>query len=135
MHLVYPRKFCITIVFYLPWDDCYTQEKLETTVTQNFGGRPGCIMVYVKIAKCEFNFKACNFFCGSWTASSSGTSFYAKWRARNASNTRVTGDEMQGTMGRRKTRGMLSTPRLPLRPKFYREREVWVGDWVGGFLV
>ena len=49
---------------------------------------------------------------------------------RVACNTRVTGDEMQGTMGRRKTRGMLSTPRLPLRP-----RDVWVGDWVGGFLV
>ena len=36
-------------------------------------------------------------------------------------------------MGRRKTRGTISTTRLPLRPKFYREREVWVQGWVGGF--
>ena len=27
MYLVYPPKFCITIVFDLPWDDCNTQEK------------------------------------------------------------------------------------------------------------
>ena len=32
-----PPQFCITIVFYLPSDDCNTQEKLETTVMQNFG--------------------------------------------------------------------------------------------------
>ena len=29
------RKQCITIVFYLSWDDCNTQEKLETMVMQN----------------------------------------------------------------------------------------------------
>ena len=30
MRLLYPPKFCITIVFYFSWDDCNTQEKLET---------------------------------------------------------------------------------------------------------
>ena len=29
MHLVYPSKFCISIVFNFSWDDCNTQEKLE----------------------------------------------------------------------------------------------------------
>ena len=29
------RKQCITIVFDLSWDDCNTQEKLETMVMQN----------------------------------------------------------------------------------------------------
>ena len=43
MHLVYPppqkkKKICITIVFDFSWDDCNTQEKLETMVMQNFGG-------------------------------------------------------------------------------------------------
>ena len=33
-----PPKFCITIVFYFSWDNCNTQEKLETMVMQNFGG-------------------------------------------------------------------------------------------------
>ena len=36
-------------------------------------------------------------------------------------------------MGRRKTRGTISTPRFPSRPKFYREREVWVQGWVRRF--
>ena len=53
-------------------------------------------MVYVKKKKRNVNliFRPATFSCGSRTASSSGTSFYAKWRERNASNTRVTGDEM-----------------------------------------
>ena len=37
MVLVYPPpppKFCITMVFDLSWDDCNTQEKLETIVMQ-----------------------------------------------------------------------------------------------------
>ena len=34
-----------------------------------------------------------------------GASFFAQKRARNASDARVTGDEAQGTMGRRKKRG------------------------------
>ena len=32
MHLVHPPKCCITIVFGFSWDDCNTQEKLETIV-------------------------------------------------------------------------------------------------------
>ena len=40
MHLVYRPKFCITIVFDFSWDDCNTQEKLETMVMQNvFDGK------------------------------------------------------------------------------------------------
>ena len=38
MHLVYPPKLCITIVLDFSWDDCNTQEKLETMVMQNSGG-------------------------------------------------------------------------------------------------
>ena len=36
-------------------------------------------------------------------------------------------------MGRGKTRGTISTPCFPSRPKFYREREVWVQGWVRRF--
>ena len=44
---------------------------------------------------------------------------------------RVTGDEAQGTMGRTKMRGEVtsrpfSLSRLPLRPNFHGERDVWV---------
>ena len=35
MHLVCPPKFSITTVF--SWDDCITQEKLETMVIRNLG--------------------------------------------------------------------------------------------------
>ena len=48
MHPVYSPKFCITIVFSFPWDDCNTQGKLETMVMQNLGGRQGAL-VAVKI--------------------------------------------------------------------------------------
>ena len=37
MHLVYPPKFCITILFDFSWDDCNTQEKLETMVMEIWG--------------------------------------------------------------------------------------------------
>ena len=36
MYLVSRPKFCITIVFDFSWDDCNTQEKLQTMVTQIF---------------------------------------------------------------------------------------------------
>ena len=38
MHLVYPPKLCITIVFDFSWDDCNTLENLETLVMQNSEG-------------------------------------------------------------------------------------------------
>ena len=38
MHLVYPPKICITILFDFSWDDCNTEEKLETMVMQIWGG-------------------------------------------------------------------------------------------------
>ena len=38
MHLVYPPKLCITIVFDFFWNDCNTPENLETMVTQNSEG-------------------------------------------------------------------------------------------------
>ena len=31
------KKNCITIVFDLPWDDCSTEDKLETIVIKNVG--------------------------------------------------------------------------------------------------
>ena len=37
MHLIYSAKFCRTIVLHFSWDDCNTQEKLETMVVQNSG--------------------------------------------------------------------------------------------------
>jgi len=37
MHSVYRPKFCITIILDFSWDDCNTQNKSETMVTQNFG--------------------------------------------------------------------------------------------------
>ena len=37
MKLVYQPEFCVTIVFDFSWDDCNTQEKLETVVMQNYG--------------------------------------------------------------------------------------------------
>ena len=49
-----PPKFCRTIVFYFSWDDCNTQEKLETMVMQNLVGGGGgkqdaCILVCVEM--------------------------------------------------------------------------------------
>ena len=41
MHLVYPPKFYITIGFDFSWDDCNTQEELETMVMQFFFWRGG----------------------------------------------------------------------------------------------
>ena len=36
--LFVPPKFCISIVFILSWDLQWSQERLETILTQNFGG-------------------------------------------------------------------------------------------------
>ena len=33
-----PQKFCISIVFKFPWEDCKSQEKSETMLMQNFWG-------------------------------------------------------------------------------------------------
>ena len=41
MHLVYISTFCITVVFDFSWNDCTTQEKLETMVIQFFFGGYG----------------------------------------------------------------------------------------------
>ena len=43
MHLVYTPKRYITIVLDFPWDDCNTQEKLDTMVMQNSGGKQGTL--------------------------------------------------------------------------------------------
>ena len=49
MYLVYPPKFCITIVFDISWDDSDTLEKLETMVMKNFRGQIRYIIIYVKM--------------------------------------------------------------------------------------
>ena len=49
MYLVYPPKFCITIVFDISWDDSDTLEKLETLVMKNFRGQTRYIIIYVKM--------------------------------------------------------------------------------------
>ena len=54
-----------------------------------------------------------------------GASLLLAMRARNASDTRVTGCEAQETMGSRKSRPF-SPSRLPLRANFHRETHVWV---------
>ena len=41
MHLVYISTFYITVVFVFSWNDCTTQEKLETVVMQFFFRRVG----------------------------------------------------------------------------------------------
>ena len=41
MHLVYPSKFCITIVSNSSWVLQSSQEKSKTMVMQNFGGGVG----------------------------------------------------------------------------------------------
>ena len=41
MFLVYPPNRCIKIVLDISWDDCNTQEKLETRVMQIFFGGGG----------------------------------------------------------------------------------------------
>ena len=33
--LNYPQKFCMSIVFAFPWDDCQIQAKLEAILMQN----------------------------------------------------------------------------------------------------
>ena len=49
MYLVYPPKFCITIVFDISWDDSDTLEKLETMVMQHFRGQTRYSIIYVKM--------------------------------------------------------------------------------------
>ena len=46
MHLVYPLKVSIAVVFDFTWDDCNIQEKLETRAMQNFllGGGGGGVL-------------------------------------------------------------------------------------------
>ena len=39
--LLFPRKFCINIVFVFSWDHCKSQEKVETMLMQNVGGGGG----------------------------------------------------------------------------------------------
>ena len=43
-------KFCISIVIVFSWDHCKSQEKLETMLMQNFGGKTKSIMVFSKVA-------------------------------------------------------------------------------------
>jgi len=47
---VCPPKFCISIVFIFSSDHCNSQEKLETMLTQNLGGRAGSIVVFSEVA-------------------------------------------------------------------------------------
>jgi len=42
-HLIWPPKFCISIVFNFSWDDCNTQEKWETKVMQSLGDKQGVL--------------------------------------------------------------------------------------------
>ena len=53
IHLVYPPKFCMNIAFDLSWNDCNTQEKVETMVTYFFwgGGGKGVIKVHCGLGK------------------------------------------------------------------------------------
>ena len=53
MLLVYPPKFCITIVSHFSWVLQSPQEKSKTMVMQNFGGQTTCIMAYVRMVNGE----------------------------------------------------------------------------------
>ena len=46
MHLIWPPKFCISIVFNFSWDGCYIQEKWKTKVMQIFFGGGGANNVH-----------------------------------------------------------------------------------------
>ena len=56
MHLAYPPKFCITIVFDFSWDDCeIPRRNWKQWLCKILGGKQGaCIMVYVKMVACTF---------------------------------------------------------------------------------
>ena len=45
MHLVYPHKFCTTIISDFFWYHCYTMEKLGAMVMQNLRGGGGEVAV------------------------------------------------------------------------------------------
>ena len=47
---VFPKKFCISIVFIFSWDHCTSQEKLKTMLMQTFGGQTKSIMAFLKVA-------------------------------------------------------------------------------------
>ena len=53
MLLVYPPKFCITIVSNFSWVLQSPQEKSTTMVMQNFGGQTTWIMAYVRMVNSE----------------------------------------------------------------------------------
>ena len=50
LHLVCSQEFCTSFVFCFSGDNCKTQEKPKTKVTQSFGGQTGCIMGDVQMA-------------------------------------------------------------------------------------
>ena len=45
---------CMSIVFVFSWDDCKSQEKLETMHMQNLGGQTKTIMVFSEVAYCSY---------------------------------------------------------------------------------
>ena len=65
MHLVYPTKFGITIVFDFSCDDCNTQEKLEIMAMYNvfFGGGEGEERGYIMVSVARENFTVMKSFC------------------------------------------------------------------------
>ena len=54
MHLIWPQKFRINIVFNFSWDGCNTQEKWKTKVMQNFRGQIWYIMGDVQVVNWLF---------------------------------------------------------------------------------
>ena len=63
-----PPTFCTTIVFDFSWDDCNTQDKLETMVMQNFGG-----VNKVHYGRCESS--VCSL-CSVFTVTSRGSELW-----------------------------------------------------------
>ena len=49
-----PKIFCVSIVSNFSFDDCMSQEKLKTMLTQNVWGKTKCIMGNVETANLKF---------------------------------------------------------------------------------
>ena len=44
IHFICRSEFCVSIVIYFSWEQCYTQEEFKTEVIQSFGGQTKYMM-------------------------------------------------------------------------------------------
>ena len=87
MHLVYPPKLCITIVFDFSWDDCNTLENLETMVMQNSEGENK--VHYKRFERCKVCVKLSYLTDNLVPRSPSSCAGLRKWRLRDGPTRRA----------------------------------------------